>query len=112
MGASSRLKCPACGADSVPLSLSNVRRRRLLSCTACGANLEITIPNGLYTLVTLAAVVFGSMLVPTILMSLFDKKWGMVALAIALMFAIIFGTNVLLNRRASVRLAGGRSKPL
>jgi hypothetical protein len=110
VGASSRLKCPACGADVGPLSLSNVRRRRLLACNSCGAELAIVIPYGLYTLTTLGAVIAGSMLLPTILMSLFEKKWHMVALAIALLFAIIFGTNAFLIRRATVELAGKQAK--
>ena len=41
MGASSQRKCPACGAESIPLSLSNVRRRRAATCNACGAKVEI-----------------------------------------------------------------------
>jgi len=111
MGASSRLPCPACSAESVPLSLSNVKRRRAITCTSCGANLEVVIPGGLYVFVTLAAVVFGSMLLPTIVMSMFEKKWAMVALAVGLLFVLIFGTNAFLNRRATVQLADGRARP-
>jgi hypothetical protein len=84
--------------------LSNVRRRRAASCKACGAKMEIVISNGTYTLVTLAAVILGSMLLPTILMSLFEKKWAMVAVEVVLLFVLIFGTNELLNRQATVRL--------
>ena len=103
MGASSRQICPSCQADSVPLSLSNVKRTRSLSCTSCGAKLEVVIPGALYTLVTLAAVVLGSMSVPVMLMSIFEKKWGMVALVVSLLFVLIFGTNFLLNRQATVQ---------
>ena len=102
MGASSRRKCPACGADSIPLSLSNVRRKRAATCNACGAKVEIVISNGTYTLVTLSAVILGSMLLPSILMSIFYKKWPMVALEVVLLFVLIFGTNELLNRQATV----------
>jgi uncharacterized protein (DUF983 family) len=108
MGAGSRRNCPECSADSIPLSLSNVKRARRVTCNACGASLEVVIPSGIYAAVTLLAVIFGSMLVPTILMSMFEKKWTMVALAIALLFVLIFGTNVLLNRRATVQRPGGR----
>src|SRR5690349_12074275 len=103
MGASSRRKCPACGVESIPLSLSNVRRQRAATCGACGAHVEIVIANGTYALVTLAAVVLGSMLLPTILMSIFEKKWAMVALEVALLFVLVFGTNELLNRQATVQ---------
>ena len=103
MGASSRRKCPACGAESIPLSISNVRRRRDATCNACGAKVEIVISSGTYTLVTLAAVILGSMLLPTILMSMFYKKWPMVALEVVLLFVLIFGTNELLNRQATVQ---------
>jgi len=109
MGASSRLRCPACNADSIALSLSNVKRTRHVTCNSCGANLEAVIPNGFYTLVTLAAVIFGSMLLPAILMSIFEKKWAMVALEVVMLFVIIFGTNELLNRRATVQRAGARA---
>jgi uncharacterized protein (DUF983 family) len=112
VGASSRRKCPACGADSVALSLSNVRRRRDATCKSCGARIEIVIANSTYTLVTLAAVILGSMLLPTILMSIFEKKWSMVALEVVLLFVLIFGTNELLNRQATVQRAspGSASK--
>jgi len=109
MGASSRLICPACRADSVALSVSNVKRTRSVTCSACGAKLEAVIPTGLYMLITLAAVILGSMLLPTILMSMFEKKWGMVALSVVLLFVLIFGTNALLNRQATVQLARGRA---
>ena len=108
MGASSRLSCPACRAESVPLSLSNVKRKRTVACGSCGAKLEVVIPNALYTLVTLVAVILGSMSVPVMLMSIFEKKWGMVALAVVLLFVLIFGTNLLLNRQATVQLARGQ----
>jgi len=103
MGASSRRNCLQCGVDSVQLSLANVRRRRQVTCHACGTKLEIIVPTGIYTLVTMSAVILGSMLVPVLLMSIFEKKWSAVALAIALLFALIFGSNELLNRRATVQ---------
>ena len=105
MGASSRRKCPACGADSIQLSLSNVKRTRSVTCNSCGEKLEIVIPGGSYTLVTLGAVILGSMLLPVILMSMFEKRWAMVGLAIALLFVLIFGTNELLNRQATLQRA-------
>ncbi|HYJ41216.1 MAG TPA: hypothetical protein VEW08_10510 [Steroidobacteraceae bacterium] len=103
MGASSRRSCPQCGVDSVQLSLANVRRRRRVTCHSCGTKLEIVVPTALYTLVTLSAVILGSMLVPVLLMSIFEKKWTAIALAVALLFALIFGSNELLNRRATVQ---------
>ena len=105
MGASSRRKCPACGVDSIPLSISNVKRRRAVTCSACGERLEIVIATGTYALVTLPAVILGSMMLPTIVMSIFDKRWPMVALEVALLFVLIFGTNELLNRQATVQPA-------
>jgi uncharacterized protein (DUF983 family) len=111
MGASSRLSCPVCRADSVPLSLYDVKRTRSVTCNACGANLEVVIPGGLYMLITLGAVVLGSMSLPVMLMSVFEKKWSMVALVVVMLFVLIFGTNLLLNRQASVQLARGRSTP-
>jgi len=72
---------------------------------SCGAKLEVVIPGALYTLVTLVAVILGSMSVPVMLMSIFEKKWGMVALAVVLLFVLIFGTNLLLNRQATARLS-------
>jgi hypothetical protein len=48
------------------------------------------------------------MLVPVLLMSIFEKKWTAIALAIALLFALIFGSNELLNRRATVQRADVR----
>lgn len=109
MGASSRLNCPACHAESIALSLANVKRRRSVSCNSCGAKLEAVIPNGLYALVTLVAVILGSMSVPVMLMSAFEKKWGAVALVVVLLFALILGTNLLLNRQAAVQLARGQA---
>jgi len=100
-----RRNCPACGADTVQLSLSSVRRKRRVTCTQCGAKLEVVIPGGLYSLVTLSAIILGSMLVPTLFMMMFDKRWAMVALAVALLFALILGSNEFLNRRATVQLA-------
>ena len=108
MRASSRRNCPACGADSVQLSLSNVRRKRRITCTQCGAKLEIAIPGAQYALVTMTAVILGSMLVPTLFMMMFEKRWAMVALAVALLFALIFGSNELLNRRATVHRADAK----
>jgi hypothetical protein len=108
MGASSRLSCPVCRADSVPLPLSNVKRRRSVTCNSCGAKFEVVIPGGLYTLVTLGAVVLGSMSLPVMLMSVFEKKWGMVALVVVMLFVLIFGTNLLLNRQAAVHIAQGQ----
>jgi uncharacterized protein (DUF983 family) len=105
MRASSRRNCPACGADSVALSLSNVRRKRRVTCTQCGAKLEIIVPAGPYALVTWTAVILGSMLVPVLIMLMFEKRWPTIALAIALLFALIFGSNELLNRRATVQRA-------
>ena len=87
------------------LSLSNVSRRRRATCPQCGTKLEIIAPAGIYTLVTLSAVILGSMLVPVLFMSIFEKKWAAIALAIALLFALIFGSNELLNRRATVQRA-------
>jgi uncharacterized protein (DUF983 family) len=105
MRASMRRNCPACGADTVYLSLSSVRRKRRVTCTQCGAKLEVVIPGGLYSLVTLAAVILGSMLVPTLFMMMFERRWVMVTLAVALLFALIFGSNEFLNRRATVQRA-------
>jgi Na+(H+)/acetate symporter ActP len=96
----------------VQLSLSNVRRRRQVTCHSCGTKLEIVVPTALYSLVTLSAVVLGSMLVPVLLMSIFEKKWAAIALAIALLFALIFGSNELLNRRATVQRADARTTTL
>jgi uncharacterized protein (DUF983 family) len=103
MRASSRRLCPQCGAESVQLSLSNVSRRRRVTCTQCGTKLEVVVPTGIYSLVTFTAVILGSMLLPALLMLMFDRRWAMVALAVALFFALIFGTNELLNRRAIVQ---------
>jgi uncharacterized protein (DUF983 family) len=80
-----------------------VRRRRQVTCHSCGTKLEIVVPTGLYALVTVSAVILGSMLVPVFLMSIFEKKWSAIVLAIALLFALIFGSNELLNRRATVQ---------
>jgi hypothetical protein len=38
-------------------------------------------------------------------MSIFEKKWPMVALEVVLLFVLIFGTNELLNRQATVQRA-------
>jgi uncharacterized protein (DUF983 family) len=103
-----RRKCPACGAEVVQLSLSNVRRRRMLTCTQCGVKLEIAVPGATYGLVTLSAVILGSMLVPALFMLMFEKRWAMVALTIALLFALILGSNEFLNRRTTVQLAPGQ----
>ena len=105
MRASSHRNCPACGADSVPLSLSNVRRKRRITCTQCGTKLEIITPGAQYSLVTLSAVILGSMLVPTLFMMMFEKRWAMIALAVGLLFALILGSNEFLNRRAVVQRA-------
>jgi uncharacterized protein (DUF983 family) len=109
MRASSRRHCPACGVDSVQLSLSNVRRKRRITCTQCGAKLEVTVPGGLYVLVTFTALILGSMLVPALFMLMFEKRWASIALAVALLFALIFGSNELLNRRATVQRAPEKS---
>lgn len=106
MGASSRRICPECGAASVHLSLYNVRRKRMFTCPQCGAKLEIVIPGALYGAITFTAAILGSLLVPVLLMLMFEKRWAMIALAIALLFALIFGSNELLNRRATVQRAG------
>jgi uncharacterized protein (DUF983 family) len=89
----------------VRLSLSDVRRKRRVTCTQCGAKLEVVVPGGLYSLVTITAVILGSMLVPALFMLMFEKRWAMVVLAVALLFALIFGSNELLNRRATVQRA-------
>ena len=84
------------------LSLFNVRRKRNVSCPECGSRLSIVIPGGKYHLVTLTASVLASLLVPVILMMMFARQWTKVALAIGLIFALILGSNELLNRRATV----------
>jgi len=109
MGASSRLNCPACHADSIALSWVDVKRTRSVTCRSCGAKLEVVIPGGLYFPITVGAVILGSMSLPVMLMSAFEKKWGMVALVVVLLLALIFGTNLLLNRQASVRFARGQA---
>jgi hypothetical protein len=106
MRASSRRQCPACGADSVHLSIASVRRKRRVTCAQCSEKLEVVIDAGFYTLVTVTAVVLGSMLLPSMVGLLLEKRWAMIALAIALLFALIFGSNELLNRRATVQRAG------
>ena len=108
MRASSRRECAACGANSVPLSLASVRRKRRFSCPECGVKLEIVIPGGFYSFVTLLAVIFASMLVPVLFMLMFERRWAMVVLAIVLLFALIFGSNELLNRRVTVQRASER----
>jgi len=92
--------------------VTNVRARRFLTCNACGVPLSIVIPYGLYAIFTLCAVIAGSLLIPTILMSIFERKWMMVALCVALLFAIFLGTNVFLNRRTTVQFSNERGKPL
>jgi hypothetical protein len=103
MRASMRRSCPACGADSIQLSLSNVGRRRRVTCSQCGAKLEIVVPSGLYGLVTWTSAILGSMLVPVLLLLTFARQWPTLALAIALLIALILGSNELLNRRAIVQ---------
>ena len=112
MRASSRRNCPVCGADTVRLTLHDVRRIRRVTCTQCGTKLEVLVPNVLYSLVTFTAVILGSMLVPALLMLMFERRWTMVALAVALLFALIFGTNEFFNRRATVQRAPERSPRL
>jgi hypothetical protein len=103
--ASSRRDCPVCGADSIRLSVLNVRRRRPVTCVSCGAKLEITVPSLPYSLITWTAAILGSMLVPVLLVMMLYRQWGSIALSIALLFALIFGSNEFLNRRATVQRA-------
>jgi uncharacterized protein (DUF983 family) len=91
--------------------MSSVKRRRSLTCSSCGAKLEVVIPGGVYALVTLGAVILGSMSLPMMLMSVFEKKWGMVALVVVMLFALILGSNLLLNRQAAVQIARGQAPP-
>jgi uncharacterized protein (DUF983 family) len=105
MRASMRRHCPECAADSISLSLYNVSRKRKVTCTQCGAKLEVVVPHVLYGFVTFTAAILGSMLVPVLLMLMFERRWAMVALAVALLFALIFGANELFNRRADVQKA-------
>ena len=100
-----RRNCPECGARTVRLSLFNVRRKRSVSCGQCGSSLAVVIPAGKYHLITLTASVLASLLVPVILMMMFARQWTKVALAIGLIFALILGSNELLNRRATVQPA-------
>jgi uncharacterized protein (DUF983 family) len=105
MGAYSRRNCPDCGADSVELLLFHVRRKRRVTCNQCGSKLEIVVPAAVYNLVTWTSAILGTMLVPFLLLFMFAKEWATLVLAIALLFALIFGSNVLLNRRATVQRA-------
>jgi hypothetical protein len=105
MGADSRLKCPDCGAGSVPLSLSDVRRKRRVTCNQCGSKLEIVVPAGIYSLVTWTSAILGTTLAPFLLLFALAKEWLTVALSIALLAALIFGSNAFLNRRATVQRA-------
>ena len=105
MGAPSRRKCPACEAESIRLSVINVRRKRQVTCASCGAKLEVVVPPGIYSLISLTAAILGSMLVPVLIMLMFEKRWAMIALSIALLFVLIFGSNELLNRQATVQRA-------
>jgi hypothetical protein len=102
MGAHSRLNCPDCGAASVELLMSNVRRTRRVTCNQCGSKLEIVVPAAVYNLVTWTSAILGTMLVPFLLLFVLAKEWPTLALAIVLLFALIFGSNVFLNRRAIV----------
>jgi hypothetical protein len=45
------------------------------------------------------------MLVPFLLLFVLAKEWPTLALSIALLAALIFGSNVFLNRRATVQRA-------
>ena len=105
MGAHSRLNCPDCGADSIQLLVSNVRRKRRVTCNQCSAKLEIVVPAGIYNLVTWTSAILGTMLAPFLLLFIFTKQWATLALSIALLAALILGSNVLLNRRATVQRA-------
>jgi hypothetical protein len=103
--ASSRRDCPVCGADSVRLSLLNVRRRRKFTCVACGSKLEITVPSLPYALTTWTAAILGSMLAPVLIVVMLARQWGTIALSIGLFVALILGSNEFLNRRATVQRA-------
>jgi uncharacterized protein (DUF983 family) len=100
-----RRSCPACAADCIQLSLFNVRRKHRVTCTQCGTKLEVVVPNVLFTLVTLADVILASMVVQAFFLLMFERRWAMAALAVTLLFALIFGTNELFNRRATVQRA-------
>jgi hypothetical protein len=103
--ASSRRDCAVCGADSIRLSILNVGRRRRVTCVHCGAKLEIVVPSLPYNLTIWTAAILGSMLAPVLIVMMLGRQWGTVALSIALFFALIFGSNEFLNRRATVRRA-------
>jgi hypothetical protein len=103
--ASSRRDCAVCGADSIRLSILNVRRKRRVACVNCGAKLEIVVPSLPYNLITWTAAILVSMLAPVLLVMMFARQWGTVTLTIALFFALIFGSNEFLNRRATVQRA-------
>ena len=105
MRASSRRDCPVCGADTIRLSLFNVRRRRKVTCVSCGAKLEITVPSLPYALTTWTAAILGSMLAPVLIVVMLARQWGTITLSIGLFFALILGSNEFLNRRATVHRA-------
>ncbi|HEU5134902.1 MAG TPA: hypothetical protein VFU13_07140 [Steroidobacteraceae bacterium] len=105
MRASQRRQCPQCKADSVELSLLNVKRLRRVTCPPCGAKLEIVVPDLPYRLVTWTVAILASLLAPTFLVLVFARQWATIGLAVVLLFALIFGSNEMLNRRATVQLA-------
>ena len=70
-----------------------------------GTKLEIVVPAGIYNLVTWTSALLATMLAPLLLLFIFAKEWATLALSIALLSALIFGSNVLLNRRATVQRA-------
>jgi hypothetical protein len=102
---SSRHECPACGADSVLLSLMNVRRRREFTCPQCAAKLEIIVPGWPYHLTTGTVSIVGTLLVPVFLLFFFAQQWLWVVALIALLVAMMLGSNVFLRRRSVVRRA-------
>ncbi len=105
MGASSRRECPACGADSVRLSVLNVRRRHEFTCPPCGAKLDIVIPGWPYHLTTWTLSIIGTLLVPLFLLFSFAQQWHWVAALMALLVAVMLASNAFLRRRAVVRRA-------
>lgn len=107
MRASLRRDCAVCGADSIRLSIFNVRRTRRVTCVHCGAKLEIVVPSLPYNLTTWTAAILVSMLAPVLIVMMLARQWGTVSLSIALFFALIFGSNEFLNRRATVHRAPG-----
>jgi uncharacterized protein (DUF983 family) len=100
-----RRNCPICGADSVRLSLYNVKRRRQVTCHACGGKVEIAVPGGPYHAITLTVAILGSLVAPLLIVMIFTKQWATMALAIVLLFALIFASNEFLNRRVTVQRA-------